>query len=60
MASRQQVFLKEDWIARFSEQVDDVCARVGEARYRHAGGLESAGDENKEFRSLREILVGAD
>jgi len=56
MASRQQVLLQEDWIARLSDKVDLVCTRIGEPVFRHAGGLEGPLDRVREFSGLQDVL----
>ena len=55
MASRQQVFLQEDWIGRLSDQVDVVCNRIGKPAFLHASGLEGP-DDNNTVSGLVEIL----
>ena len=55
MASRQQVFLQEDWIVRLSDQVDLVCNRIGQPAFLHASGLEGP-DDNDIIPGLVDIL----
>jgi|SRR5215470_9011947 len=56
MASRQQVLLQEDWIARLSDKVDLVCDRIKYPAFRHSSALEGPGDVDKSFGGLTDIL----
>lgn len=56
MASRQQVLLQEDWIARLSQQVDIVCDKVTIPSFRHASGLEGPDDSTLEVSSIQDVI----
>lgn len=57
MASRQQVLLQEEWVARLSDQVDKVCARIGKPAFRHASELEGPNDSDVEISGLGDLFI---
>ena len=56
MASRQQVLLQGDWIARLSEKVDDVCDRVSNPTFLHASNLEGSADRERRISGLDDLM----
>jgi hypothetical protein len=56
MASRQQVLLQEDWVARLSEQVDEVCTRIVHPPFRHASKIDGPADAGLEIGTFCDLL----
>ncbi len=58
MASRQQILLQDEWVARVSDQVDTVCEKIKNPTFRTANRLEGGADDNTDFSDMRVLLEG--
>ena len=57
MASRQQVFLQEGWVARISDQVDRICSGIDKPKFRMASDLAGPDDDDLGELDLRELIT---
>ncbi|MBI3448647.1 MAG: AIPR family protein [Acidobacteria bacterium] len=57
MGYRHQVLLQPEWISRLSEEVDQVCTRIGEPAFRHSSRLEGASDRKIEISRLSDLFA---